>query len=139
MVELGIFCALLNATLHTPSPHRATHLRQRQAEARRGSLSSASVDSAPSRAACFRLPRSEPSCVGRSKWGSDVDILKKSISIRYDIFQNLYWYNIDIFKMLVIKERCHSYNLNPVMLDRYFLATFRIIMGILFNRKVDWL
>ncbi len=39
--------------------------------------------------------------------------------------------------MLVIKERCFSYNLHWGMLDRYFLATFHIIMGILFNRKVD--
>ncbi len=64
-------------------------------------------------------------------------ILKKSISILYDIFQNLYRYNINIFKMLVIKERCYSYNFHRGMLDRYFLATFHIIMGILFNRKVD--
>ncbi len=71
--------------------------------------------------------------------GSDVYIFKKSISIQYDIFQNLYWYNIDIFKMLVIKERCYSYNLRPDMLDLYFLASFHIITGILFNRKVDWL
>ncbi len=69
---------------------------------------------------------------------SDVDILKKWISILYYIFQNLYRYNIDIFKMLVIKERCYNYNLHPGMLDRYFLAIFHIIMGILF-KKVDWL
>ncbi len=50
---------------------------------------------------------------------SDVDILKKSISIRYNIF-----------KMLVIKEICYGYNLHPGMLDRYFLATFHIIEGL---------
>ncbi len=75
--------------------------------------------------------------IGLLVLASDVDILKKSISIQYDIFQNLYRYNIDILKILVIKERCYSYNLHPGILDRYFLATFHIIMGIWFNRKVD--
>ncbi len=41
---------------------------------------------------------------------SDVDIFKKSISIRYDIFENLYQYtDIDIFKY------CHLANLRVVL------------------------
>ncbi len=45
------------------------HFKQRQTKAQRSSLSSASVDSAPSQATCIRLPWFEPSCIGRSKWG----------------------------------------------------------------------
>ncbi len=76
------------------------------------------------------------------KWVQNFDILFV-LEIRLGVgagdMHLIYRYNIDIFKVLVIKKRFYSYNLHLGMLDRYFLTIFHIIMDILFNKKVDWI
>ncbi len=61
---------------------------------------------------------------GKAVLVSDVDIFKKSISIRYDIFENLYQYYIDIFKMLLFSKpmSCYEY-LNKI--SKKFLALWK--------------